>query len=38
MERELGGRMKELQAAETTAGVQTEMSDESEAFWEDTRV
>ncbi len=31
-----GGRKIELQAGET--GVRTEMSDESEAFWEDAPV
>lgn len=34
MERQRG-RETELRAGETTATVQTEMSDESEAFWED---
>lgn len=29
------GRETELRAGETTAAVQTEMSDESETFWED---
>ncbi len=32
------GRKTELQAGETVTGVQTEMSDESEAFWEDAPV
>lgn len=31
-------RKMELPAVETDTGVQTEMSDESEAFWEDTPV
>lgn len=34
MERQRG-RETELRAGETTAALQTEMSDESEAFWED---
>ena len=38
MDREIKGGKIELRAGETKTGAQSEMSDESEAFWEDAPV